>query len=88
MNNGKFHELAIEASAQGMTVSLKHTLDGDTFTGKLSAVVGTIEWSGMIISEKLTGLKINATAPFGSFSADLLATGSDTMMKGPVIVKS
>lgn len=44
--DGKFHELSLEASAQGMTVSLKHTVDGDKFVGKLSAIVGSIEWSG------------------------------------------
>ena len=44
----KFKELSIEASAKGITASLKHTVDGDNFVGKLSAVVGTIEWSGKI----------------------------------------
>jgi hypothetical protein len=43
--DGKFKELSVEASAQGMTASLKHSMDGDKFTGKISAVVGTIEWS-------------------------------------------
>jgi hypothetical protein len=43
--DGKFKELSVEASAQGMTASLKHSMDGDKFSGKISAVVGTIEWS-------------------------------------------
>lgn len=87
-SNGKFHELALEGSAQGMTVSLKHTLDGDKFVGKLSAVVGTIEWSGTVTADRLTSLKINGTAPFGSLSANLVGTDADSMIKGPVVIKS
>jgi hypothetical protein len=84
----KFHELSIDASAQGMTVSLKHTIDGDKFTGKLSAVVGTLEWSGTVSDDRLTGLKINGTAPFGSLSVDLAGSGSDAMIRGPILIKS
>ncbi len=86
--NGIFHELFLEVSAQGMTVSLKHTVDGGAFTGKLSAVVGTMEWSGVIAWDRLTGLKINGTAPFGSLSVDLVGSGSDTMIRGPVLIKA
>ncbi len=83
----KFHELSLEASAQGMTVTLRHTVDGDHFTGKLSAVVGTIEWSGMTGDDQLKSLKINGTAPFGSLTADL-TSGTGGMVRGPVVVKS
>lgn len=83
----KFHELSLDASAQGMTVTLRHTIDGDSFTGKLSAVVGTIEWSGTTGDDQLKSLKINGMAPFGSLTADLTeSTGS--MVRGPVVVKS
>ncbi len=83
----KFHELSLEASAQGMTVILRHTVDGDRFTGKLSAVVGTIEWSGTTGDDQLKSLKINGTAPFGSLTADL-TEGTGGMVRGPVVVKS
>ena len=86
--DGKFRELSLEASAQGMTVTLKHTMDGDKFSGKLSAVVGTLEWSGIIANEKLMGFKMNGTAPFGSLTVDLTNNGSDTMVRGPILVKS
>lgn len=84
----KFKELSIEASAQGMTVSMKHTMNGDRFTGKISAVVGTMEWSGTMNKDQLTLLKVNGTAPFGSLSIDLASNGSDSMIKWPVIIKS
>lgn len=71
-----------------MTVSLKHTFEDGKFVGKLSAVVGTIEWSGTTKDSRLMALKINGTAPFGSFSADLKQNESNTMIKGPVLVKS
>ena len=87
MNGHKFHELALEASAQGMTVSFKHTQENGTFTGKLSAVVATLEWSGMTNDGKLTGLKMNGTTPVGSFNTELSSTGSDMIM-GPLVVKS
>lgn len=51
--DGKFYELSFEASAQGMTVSLKHTMNGNSFVGKLSAVIGTLEWSGSMVNNKL-----------------------------------
>ena len=59
----KFRELSLEGSAQGITVSMRHTVDGDKFTGKLSAVVGTIEWSGTTRDDQLKSLKINGTSP-------------------------
>lgn len=62
--DGKFQEFSSEASAQGMTVSLKHMMNGSSFNGKLSAVVGTLEWSGTIAKDTLTGFKINGTTPF------------------------
>jgi hypothetical protein len=86
--DGKFKELSVEASAQGMTASLKHSMDGDKFSGKISAVVGTIEWSWTMNSDRLTWFKINGTAPFGSLSADLTNNGSDPMVKWPVTIKA
>jgi hypothetical protein len=71
-----------------MTASLKHSMDGDKFTGKISAVVGTIEWSWTMNSDRLTWFKINGTAPFGSLSADLTSNGSDPMVKWPITIKS
>ncbi len=85
--DGKFQELSFEASAQGMTVSLKHTMNGNSFQGKLSAVVGTLEWSGTMVNDALTGLKIDGTAPFGSLLVNLTQSGSDTMIRGPITVK-
>jgi hypothetical protein len=83
----KFHEVSLEASAQGMTATLRHTVDGNRFTGKLSAVVGTIEWSGTTGDDQLKSIRINGTAPFGSLTADLTeSTGG--MVRGPVSVKS
>ena len=75
-DGSRFRELSIEGSAQGITVSLHHTLDGDKFTGKLSAVVGTLEWSGTITGDELKSLKINGTSPVGSLSVDLTESGS------------
>ncbi len=86
--DGKFHELSFEASAQGMTITLKHTMNGDSFNGKISAVVGTLEWSGTIANNALTGLKIDGTTPFGSLQVNLAQSGSDTMIRGPVTVKT
>ncbi len=82
----KFQELSLEASAQGMTVTLKHSVDGNKFTGKLSAVLGTIEWSGTTGDETLKSLKITGTSPVGSLTANLTESGS--MVVGPVVVKS
>ena len=84
---GKFRELSLEGSAQGITVSLRHTVDGDQFTGKLSAVIGTIEWSGTTGGDQLKSLKINGMAPFGSLTADL-TEGTGGMIRGPLVVKS
>ncbi len=86
--DGKFQELSIEASAQGMTISMKHTMNGDKFVGKLSAIVATIDWSGIVSNDHLMGLKIDWASPLGSFSTDLVNDGSDTMIRGPVVVKS
>ncbi len=83
----KFRELSLEGSAQGITVSMKHTVDGDKFTGKLSAVIGTIEWSGTMGDGQLKSLKINGMAPFGSLTVDLIE-GTGSMVRGPVVVKS
>lgn len=83
----KFHELSFEASAQGMTVSLKHTLEGGQFNGKLSAVVGTLDWSGSLDDNKLKSLVMNGTTPFGTLSANLTETNG-VMIQGPVVVKS
>ena len=79
--DGKFKEFSMDASAQGMTVSLKHVMDGDKFSGKLSAVVGTLEWSGTMNKDRLTGFKINGNAPFGSLSVDLTSNGTDPVVK-------
>jgi hypothetical protein len=84
---GRFHELSLDVSAQGMTATLRHTVDGDQFTGKLSAVVGTLEWSGTTGGDALKSLKINGTAPFGSVSTDLVE-GTGGMVRGPIVVKS
>ncbi len=83
-DGSRFRELSIEGSAQGITVSLRHTLDGDKFTGKLSAVVGTLEWSGTITGNELKSLKINGTSPVGSLSVDLTESGS--MVRWPILV--
>ncbi|MBC7498403.1 hypothetical protein H7170_02055 [Candidatus Gracilibacteria bacterium] len=79
-------EISLEGSAQGITMSLHHTIDGDKFTGKLSAVVGTVEWSGTTSGDRLTSLRINGTSPLASLSMDL--TSSGTMVAGPVSVKA
>ncbi len=84
---GKFHEVSLEVSAQGMTATLRHTVDGDKFFGKLSAVVGTLEWSGTTSDEQITSLKINGTSPMGSLSAQL-TEGTGGMIRGPIVVKS
>ncbi len=79
--DGKFKELSLEASAQGMTVSLKHTVDGDKFTGKLSAIVGSLDWFGNTEDGKLKSLKIDGTAPFGSLSVNLVSSETDKMIR-------
>ncbi len=84
---GDLRELSLEGSAQGITVSLRHTVDGDQFSGKLSAVIGTLEWSGVTGDGQLKSLKINGMAPFGSLTADLIE-GTGGMVRGPVVVKS
>lgn len=84
---GKFHELSIEASAQWMTISLKHTMEGDKFVGKLSAVVATLDWSGTIIDGRLEWFKINGTSPVGTLSVDLTKS-NDGSIKWPVLLKN
>lgn len=69
-----------------MTITLKHSVDGDKFTGKLSTVVGTMEWSGTTRDEALKSLKVTGTSPVGSLTANLTESGS--MVAGPVVVKS
>lgn len=86
--DGKFRELSLEASAQGMTVSMKHTVDGDKFVGKLSAIVGSLEWSGTTGGDTLTALKIDGTAPFGSLSVNLVPNETDKMIRGPILLKA
>lgn len=83
----KFHEISFEATSQWMTVKMQHTVEGDTFNGKLSAIVGTLEWSGSTANNKLKGLVVNGTMPLGSLSVNL-TEGTDGMIRGPVIVKS
>ncbi len=87
MIGGKFHELSIEASSEGKTVSLKHTLDGDKFVWKLSAIVGSIDWSGMVSDGMLNALKIDGTSPFGTVSVNLIKSENKTMISGPVLAK-
>lgn len=86
-DDGKVREISVEGSAQGMTVSMKHTIDGDSFTGKLSAVVGSMDWSGTFDKDTLKSLKVTGSAPFGSLSANLVANEADDMIRGPVILK-
>ncbi len=82
----KLREISLEASVEGMTMTMKHTITGDTFVWKLSAVVGTLDWSWTIKDDRVTTLKINGTSPFATLSADLSSTGSD-MMRGLVTIK-
>ncbi|NRH20938.1 hypothetical protein HOO68_02755 [Candidatus Gracilibacteria bacterium] len=86
--DGKFRELSLEASAQGMTVSLKHTLEGGKFIGKLSAIVGSLDWSGDAENGKLKSLKMDGTAPFGSLSVNLVPNETDGMIRGPILLKA
>lgn len=67
-------------------MSLRHTIDGDSFTGKLSAVVGTLDWSGTTSGDRLTSLRINGTSPIASLSVDLTSSGN--MVAGPISVKA
>ncbi len=86
--DGKFRELALQISAQGMTVSLKHTLTGDKFVGKLSAaILGTLDWSGDIGDGRLKSLLVSGTAPFGSISVDLKEIAGN-MVQWPILIKS
>ncbi len=82
----KLRDISLEGSAQGITVSLRHTIDGDSFTGKLSAVVGTLDWSGTTSGDRLTSLRINGTSPIASLSVDLTSSGN--MVAGPISVKA
>lgn len=85
--DGKFHEISFDASAQGMTVTFKHTLEGGQFNGKLSAVVWTLDWSGSLDDNQLKSLVMNGTTPFGTLSANLTQSNG-IMIQGPVVVKS
>lgn len=60
MDGDKFRELSLDVTAQGMTVSLKHTLNADgKFTGVLQLpIVGAITWDGVLSGEKLTALSL------------------------------
>ncbi|MFZ2255414.1 MAG: hypothetical protein WAW59_04545 [Patescibacteria group bacterium] len=57
--SGDFRELSLDVTAQGITVTLKHTQKDDgTFDGRLLLPVGSISWNGAVKDKKLTALKI------------------------------
>lgn len=69
----KFQELSLDVTAQGMTVSLKHTLKDDgKFEGSLQLpIVGAITWNGTLAGKKLTGFSLRGTTPSGAISMEL-----------------
>jgi hypothetical protein len=83
---GKLRDLSLELSAQGMTATLVHHVDGESFSGKLSAAIaGTMSWTGSVHDHALTALHINGQSIFGSLTADLTQSGS--LISGPLEVK-
>lgn len=86
-SNDKFQELALDVTAQGMTVSLKHTMKDDgKFEGTLQLpIVGAITWNGTLAGKKLTGLSLKGTTPSGAISMELAPQGDRVV--GPLTVK-
>lgn len=84
--DGKFRELSLDITAQGVTVTLKHTQQDDgTFDGRLLLPVGSISWNGTVTDKKLTALKVLGASPMGAM--DLNLTSSGEMIRGPFVLK-
>jgi hypothetical protein len=70
-----------------MAVTLAHHIDGESFSGRLSAAVfGTMNWSGATQDHTLTALHIDGQSLFGSLTADLTQSGS--LVSGPIEIKA
>jgi hypothetical protein len=70
-----------------MTATLMHHVDGESFSGKLSAaIVGTMNWTGSVHDHALTALHINGQSLFGSLVVDLTQSGS--LISGPLELKT
>lgn len=86
MQDGSLRDLRVELSSQGMTATLTHHTDGESFSGQLSAALaGTLNWSGSIDDHVLTALHLDGQSLFGSLTADLTQSGS--LISGPLEVK-
>lgn len=85
--NGKFKELSLDGNAQGMPITMKHTVTGDSFVGKLILPVGTLDWSGGYKDKKLTALKMTGSSPTGTLTLNLTPDAGG-MLRGPLQVKS
>lgn len=83
----KFQELALDVTAQGMTVSLKHTLkqDGNFEWSMNLPVIGAITWNGALSGKKLTALSMTWNTPSGSVLMELKPQGDRVV--GPLILK-
>jgi hypothetical protein len=78
-------DLSLELSSQGMTATLAHHVDDETFSGRLSAAIaGTISWTGSVEDHALTALHLDGQSLFGSLKADLTQSGS--LISGPLEV--
>lgn len=54
----KFQELSINATAEGVSVMLTHTVKDNAFEGRLLLPVGSISWKGAIKDDLLAALNI------------------------------
>jgi hypothetical protein len=79
-------ELALDVTAQGVSVGLKHTVETDgKFKGSLALPVGSLTWEGAMTEKKLTWLTVKGTAPMWSVSMEL--TPSAQGIAGPLSIK-
>lgn len=84
--DGEFRELSLDLTAQGITVTLKHTQQEDgKFDGRLLLPVGSISWNGAVTDKKLTALKVLGASPMGAMDLDLTSSGE--MVRGPFVLK-
>lgn len=82
----KFRELGLDITAQGITVTLKHTEQEDgKFDGRLLLPVGSLSWNGMSTDKKLTALSIQWASSMGAMNMDLTSSGE--MIRGPFVLR-
>ncbi len=80
-------EVSLDATAQWITVWLKHTMKKDgNFEWRLTLPVGALTWNGKFSGKKLDALSVKWSMPMGSIDMNLVPEGE--VLRGPLVIKS